>query len=202
MSCREEECSKLYEIVKDRLPALSHVEFQFTSKGLLIEVYGYESDVKSAWHEIKKVAKALKEALSTRSSMKKYSVDFIVQVIKKTFSPELLVEILRRMGHRALYVREENTIFSDVSFEEITKLAGQVAEKNSLLAKISRNTSTRYYLVACSILTSLTIDDIIEISRSLGLLDESENGRFIVKTDWRSAVDKFYKYYKQSISEK
>lgn len=197
ISCREEECSKLYEIVKDRLPALSHAEFIFTGKGLLVEVYGYESDVKTAWFEIKRTLKALKEAIASRSGMRKYSVDFVTQIIKKTFSPELLVEIVKKMGRRAIYVREENAILSDMQLEEITRVAENIAEKNAQLAKISGNTSTRYYLVACTILSGLTVEDVVEISRNLGLLDQGDD-RFIVKLDWRKAVEEFYKYYKQT----
>lgn len=196
--CREEECAKLYEIVKDRLPALSHVEFTFTSKGLFVEAYGYESDVKATWFEIKRVLRSLKEALSSRKGLRKYSVELITQTTRKTFSPELLVEVVKRMGYRAVFVREENTILSDMSFEEMTRLAEQIADKNTTLARISKNTSTRYYLVACTVLTGLPVEDVVKISQSLGLVEVDESGKVAVKSEWRSCIDKFYGSFKQS----
>lgn len=198
--CREEECSKLYELVKDRLPPLSHAEFSFTSEGLFIEMYGYETDVKSAWLEIRRVLKSLKEALSARRGLKKHSVELINQTIRKTFPPGLLVEIAKRLGREAVFARGENAILSDMSFEEITRLAELVAENNASLAKISKNTSTRYYLVACVVLTGLPVEEVVEISRSLGLVDVEEDGRVVVKLEWRSALDKFYRNSKQQSS--
>jgi hypothetical protein len=196
ISCREEECSKLYEIVKDKLPALSHIEFVFTNKGLLIEVYGYESDVKTAWFEIKRTLKALKEAMTPRSDMRKYSVDLITRITRRTFSPELLVEVIKRMGRRAVYVREENSIFSDMPLEEVTKVAESIAEKNAQLAKTCKNTSTRYFLVACTVISGLPVEDVVRISQEIRLLGQDE-GKYIVKSDWKRAVDEFYKCYKQ-----
>jgi len=193
--CKEEECFKLYEIVKDKLPALSYVELAITGKGLLVEVYGYESDVKTAWMEIRRIMKSIKEISSTHG-LKKYSVEFITRVTKKTFSPELLVEVIKRLGYRAVFLREENTVLSDMNFNNIVTLVERIAEQNALLAKISKNTSTRYYLVACVVLTGLPIEDVIRISRDLDLLDVNEEGKTVLKSEWKSSLNKFYKNFK------
>lgn len=199
ISCKEEECIKLYEFVKDRLPALSYVELTVTSKGLLVEIYGYESDIKTAWMEIRKIIKSIREVSSTRG-LKRYSVEFITQVTKKTFSPELLVEIIKRLGYRAVFLREENTLLSDMDFNNIVILVERIAEQNTMLAKISKNTSTRYYLVACAVLTGLPIEDIIKISRDLDLLFISEDGKVALKSEWKSSLNKFYKNFKPNLS--
>ena len=190
--CREDECLKLYELAKDKLPATSYVEFQLTSKGLVIEAYGYETDVKALWFELKKLLPPLKEALSTSKKVKKYEVGLVAKIIQKTFPPLVLVEVLKHKGYHARFLGESNSIESNASLEEVLEVASKVAELNIEAGKISRNTSTRYYIAALSALTGLPVEEVARLSVKHGLLRE-EGGVYVVTLDWREALNKALK---------
>lgn len=186
--CSGDECIKLYEILKDRIPLISYVELSITSKGLLIEAYGYESDIKDLWIEIKRILKPLRE-ISRKSGLRRYSVDFLVQTTRKTFPPRVLVEVLKRTSHIVEYSSEENIIITNAQSEEITGLIEKIHESLREASDISGNTSTRYYLVASSVLTRLTISEIVNTSLKLGILEQNEKGKYILLEEWEKALD-------------
>lgn len=195
--CREEECFKLYELLKDKIPPLSYARFDITEKGLLIEAYGYESDVKSLWFELRRILAPLKEAMNRSRRSKKYGVELIARTIRKTFPPGILVEVLKRRGYYAEFDSKESTITSDAPFDEIMDIAGKIADVNVQAGKVARNTSTRNYIVTLSVLTGLTVDDVVRLSVEYGVLGEN-NGKFVVREDWREALNKVLKTLKQT----
>jgi len=190
--CREDECFKLYELLKEKMPSVNYASFDVTEKGLLIEVYGYESDVKELWFEIKRLVGPLKE-ITRKSGVRKYSVDLITKMIKKTFPPRVLVEVLKRLNYYADLLEGENQLATNASFEEVVRLAEKTADLNNEASRVAGNTSTRNYIVALCIITGLSIDEIVKESLEQGLLSQNESGKYIVTRDWRSALDVFLK---------
>ncbi|MEM4557459.1 MAG: DUF2067 domain-containing protein [Desulfurococcaceae archaeon] len=197
LPCREEECFKLYELLKDKIPSLSYLRFDITEKGLLIEAYGYETDIKSLWFELKRTLGVLREAMSKSKRSRKYSVELITRTIRKTFSPAILVEVLKRKGYQAEFISEENVVVSDALFEEVLNIAEKIADYNMQASRIAKNTSTRNYIVACSALTGLSIDDVVKVSVNMGILEE-ENGKYVLREHWSEALDKVLKTIKRT----
>lgn len=193
ITCAEDECFKLYELVKDKIPAVSHVTIEITSRGLLVEAYGHETDVKELWYEIKRVVGPLKEAMR-KPGLKKYSVSLIVKTIHRTISPRILVEVLKRSSYSARYIDEEDAIYTNASFEEIVRYAERIAMLNEEVGRYVSTTSTRYYMIAACALSNLSISDVVKISIELGLIRQVDESRYVLNRDWRSALDLFLKH--------
>jgi len=200
--CREDECLKLYELLKERLPPVSYVSIELTNKGLLVEAYGYESDVKQLWIEAKKLIGPLKEVWG-KSGLKKYEVDLLARIARKTLPPRVLVEVLRKMLYVAEYDDNSNAITTNAPRDEVLKLAEKVAELNTIVGKYAANTSTRYFIIAGSVLSGLDPEEVVRISMSLGLLRQHENDEESEKKEltvnWKEALENFLKNVKKQV---
>ncbi|MEM4717567.1 MAG: DUF2067 domain-containing protein [Desulfurococcaceae archaeon] len=191
--CAEDECFRLYELVKDRIPSVSYVTIEITSKGLLIEAYGHETDVKELWYEIRRIVGPLKEAMR-KTGLKKYSISLITKTIHRTISPRILVEILKRSNYSARYVDDEDAIYTNALFEDIVNYARRIASLSEEVGKYATTTSTRYYIVTACALTNLPIGDVAKMSIKLGLIKQINDSKFVLNKDWRSALDLFLKH--------
>lgn len=196
VSCKEDECLKLYELLKDRMPSVNYVSMELTGRGLFVEVYGYETDVKDLWAEIKGLTSSLKE-ITRKSGLRRYEVSLLTKIIRKTFPPRLLAEVLKRMSHRVEYSGDEDVIVTDAPSEDVTRLAEKIAELNAYVGKYAANTSTRYFMVAGCILSGLAVEEMIKISTRLGLIEQLGEGKSTLTVDWKKALDEFLKNVKK-----
>lgn len=194
--CREDECIKLYELLKDRIPMVSQVTVEITDKGLIVEAFGYETDIKDLWFEIKRTVGPLRE-ITRRSGLRRYSVSLISRIINKTFPPRLLVEVLKKQLYNVEYSGEEDTIVTNADFNEIVRLADKLADLNNIASRLTSNTSTRYYIAAGSVLTGLDLEDLVRASLELGLLREVGEEKYALTLDWRVALDILLKNVKK-----
>lgn len=194
--CSEIECLKLYELLKEKIPSVNYVSMNITEKGLLIEAYGYESDIKDLWFEVKNIVGPLKE-VTRKKGIRKYKVSLLVKMIHKTFPPKLLVEVLNRMNYRAEYREIEDEVLTNAPLEVITNMAEKIANVNNEAGKLAMSTSTRYYVVAACVLTNLPIEDVVKYSIELGLMKNTQDNRYAIVTDWRTALDSFLKNVKR-----
>ncbi len=196
MPCSETECLKLYELLKEKAPSVNYMSMEVMDKGLLIEVYGYETDVKDLWFELKKITAPLKE-ITRKTGMRKYSVSILAKMIHRSFPPRLLVEVLRRMNYRAEYVEEEDIIASNAPLEVVASTAERVADLNKEVGKSAASTSTRYFMVAACTLTNLPLNEVIKYSFEHGLLRALQENKYVLAMDWRTALDLFLKNVKR-----
>lgn len=196
IQCKEDECLKLYELLKDRIPSINYVSMQITDKGLLLEACGYESDIKDLWVEIKKLIGPLKE-ITRKAPLRKYNINLITKMLHKTFPPRLLVEILKKMHYTVEYSSDEDSIFTNASLEEVLKLAERIADLNHKASELATNTSTRYYIIASCILGEMPLENAVELSADLNLLKQSKSGKYTLAVDWRAALGTFLKNVKK-----
>lgn len=194
--CKEDECLRLYELLKDRMPSINYVSMQITNKGLLLEAHGYESDIKDLWVEVKKLIGPLKE-IARKAALRKYNISLITKMIHKTFPPRLLVEVLKRMHHAVEYSSDEDCISTNAPLEEVLKLAEKIADLNYEATEMAANTSTRYYIIASCILCGMPLENVVELSTNLNLLKRSEGGKYVLAVDWRTALDTLLKNVKK-----
>lgn len=194
--CSEVECLKLYELLRDKMPSVSYVSMSITGSGLLIEAYGYESDVKDLWFEVKRIIGPLKE-ITRKTGMRRYSVPILVKMIHRTFPPRILVEVLKKMNYRAEYLESEDEVLTNAPLEVIVDVAEKIANLNNEVGRLAASTSTRYYIVAACALTNLPLEDVVRHSIEQGVLKPIADNRYTISVDWRTALDLFLKNIKR-----
>lgn len=193
--CRGDECLKIYELLKDYMGSIMYAELRITSKGLVMETYSYETDIKNFWIYIRRLIGSLREA-SGRMGMHKYSVELLTKMSRATFPPRLLVELLRRLNYSAEFSSEESAIITNASIEKVLELIGKIVELNSRARELAETTSARYYLVACSILTGKPLTEVVKLSLSAGIIKSSDKGKYSLELNWREALDSALKSIK------
>lgn len=186
--CREEECLKIYDLLKDKIPLVNQVLIEFTKSGILIEAYGYETDIKNLWYEVKKTTRSLRE-IERGIGLRRYSISLISRIIHDTFPPRLLVEALKKMHYSAEYSDEGDVIVSNADLETVVKTASKISELNKITSRRASNTSTRYFLISASTVTDLEVEKVVKKAIELGLLEEVDEGKVILRLDWRQALD-------------
>ncbi|ACL11741.1 DUF2067 family protein [Desulfurococcus amylolyticus] len=191
--CRGEECLKLYELVKERVPSIEHVEFAVTSNGLIVDAYGYETDLKKLWIELKNYSRMAKGV--SGPGLQAFSIDVIVKLTRKTFPPEVLVKILEKQGYKARL--EDGTIYTNIEKNRILELVERISELNTAIRGRVKGTAARYFIITVTIITGLQLDDAINHAVEAGLLGVDESGLYVLKHEWRDAVDLFIKSFKQ-----
>lgn len=188
--CRGDECIKLYEYVKEKAPSIEYVEYEVSDNGLIINAYGYESEVKKLWSMVKNYVKVWKGIVEKPGS---YRVDALVKVTRKTFPPEVLVIVLEKQGYFAEYNSGDGVIYTNAGSERVIELINRISELNSIVKDMVKGTATRYFALASSILTGLQPAEVLEVASRLGLAEPSDEGRYALKYEWRRAIDLFIK---------
>ncbi len=183
--CRGDECLELATIISEKTPIVEALDIDITNSGLMITMYGYKTDIKRAWENIKSIVKNYKVTTAFGKTTKKYSLQFLVETTRKTFPPQLLVEILNYMGYKALYNNEE--IITDASLD----LVIEVINKINIIAENIRyklkGKTTKYYVIAAPIITGKSVEEIIHASMEKGLMAKN-NDELIITKEWRKAL--------------
>ncbi len=193
VNCSGEECLKIAEIIRENI-TVTEVHIDIKDYGLVIEIYGYKSDVKNAWNKIKKLVAMYKNVSRTiKGGEVLYPVEYIVSLIKKTFPPLLLVEVLKRKGYSSRY--EDGKIITNAEIEEVKSIAEKIADIINEIRYDVKGTTSKYFVAAASILLGLEPSEVIEkaINHGLMYLDEDEKAR--IRYEWRQALDKFVKIF-------
>lgn len=189
--CRGEECISLSEFLLENMAGFVDVTMRVVDDGVLIEIYGYKSEVRDAWTKIKKLLSMYSEQFPAgRKGRYRYSLEAVVRRVRHTFPPQLLAEIAARMGR--FLAAQEGYLETDMSPEELYGLASRIAEAMEEVRYEVRGRTTKYYVVAASILSSKPIPDVIDESMELGILGEDEDtGKPVLRYEWRQALDKY-----------
>lgn len=201
ISCREEECLKLADLIKDNISTLEAL-IDVKDYGIEIVLYGYKTDVRRAWEKIKQIVSFYKELTqATRSKVKRIPVSHIVSLTKKTFPPTLLAEILARKGYRSRYA--SGVIETDADLEVLKSIVEKISEVYERIKYSVRGTTTKYFITASSILLDLDPDYVIDECLKTGLLKVSgEEDKPKLAKEWRQALDDFIKYIRERSSSR
>ncbi|MCS7128286.1 MAG: DUF2067 domain-containing protein [Sulfolobales archaeon] len=62
ISCRGDECLKLIEVLRSSLN-VNEATVSISEGGIIIELYGYKTDIKRSWSKSRKVVRAFKKSL-------------------------------------------------------------------------------------------------------------------------------------------
>lgn len=196
INCRGEECNKLSEIIMENIPSIEQLDVAVTNQGLYITIYGYKSEIKSIWRKIRDIVNSYKSSIVLSRGYSKVSVEYLFNKFKQTLPPKLLVFILNKLGYRAEYSLDKNTILTNAPLETIEEVANRVIElMNNLKHKVS-GSITKYYVIASCILTNQTIDNVLTIGLEINHLYIDENGKYRLRIDWKKALEEVINKFK------
>ncbi len=191
IKCHSDECLKLAELIRDKAPAVESMNITIEQSGLRIDMYGYKSDVRNAWIYIKRLVSAYKSAIVEKRGLREISIDFLVEKVGRTFPPRLLEFIVRKKGHKARV--EGDRIITDADLDEIIDTIKRIVEVLDKIRFSVKGTACKYFIVASALLADKSYQAIIEEGLRAHILDKDEDGRIILKKEWRSAVDQILK---------
>ncbi|MCY0868476.1 MAG: DUF2067 domain-containing protein [Desulfurococcus sp.] len=191
--CRGERCLELYEALKERIPPLSYLELEVTDNGIIVNAYGYEVDVKKLWRELKSFA-GLKRG-EVHQGLNSYRVDMIVKASGVTFPLEVLLLVLKAQGYTASIV--ENTLYTNAGVDHVVNTARRISELNTMVKSVVKGKAARYYVVASAVALGLQLEDVIQRSLELGVMEADDSGLYVLRKEWRRAVEEFVKLSKR-----
>ncbi len=188
ISCRGEECYRIAEFIKENI-GVPEISITFRENGLYIELYGYKSDIRNAWARIKQLIRMYRQAHVPTAVGHRVSIEYIVSNIKKTFPPQLLVEVLKRKGYEARYDGE--AIETSASLDTLIGLADSIADIISSLKYRVRGSTAKHLIAASTLLTGKPLEKVIDELVEKGYLYYDEDDKIRIKHEWRSALDSY-----------
>jgi hypothetical protein len=199
VNCRHNECIEIIQRVSEKLPSIDTVEYEVREGGMLIEMYGYSTDIKKAWTVIKEYIKH--PGRQGGKGMFKYSLKTLSKQAGKTFPPAVLVKLLNLKGFRAQYSSIDEAIHTDAGLEVLMDLINRVDAAVALVRDKVKGTAGKYYLTTLMIATGLGLEDVVNESLRLGHLRvNEEDGLLTLAVEWDKGVDEFIKKYRLSSS--
>ena len=195
--CRGEECFKLAELIREKIPSVEYVDITIEEDGLYITMYGYKTDIKYAWEYIRRLVSSYKSSITTlRGGIKRIKIAYLVEKTRKTFPPIVLVEILERLGYKAGLNQEKTEIYTDAPTELIEEIVNKIWEVINAIKYDVRGTTSKYFVVVSSIVLKMDPEQVLSRAYSMGIMDKDEEGKYRIKKEWRKALNEFISEYK------
>ena len=195
--CRGEECFKLAELIREKIPSVEYLDITIEEDGLYITMYGYKTDIKYAWEYIRRLVSSYKSSITTlRGGIKRIKIAYLVEKTRKTFPPIVLVEILERLGYKAGLNQEKTEIYTDAPTELIEEIVNKIWEVINAIKYGVRGTTSKYFVVVSSIVLKMDPEQVLSRAYSMGIMDKDEEGKYRIKKEWRKALNEFISEYK------
>lgn len=190
--CTSDECFKLAELIREKAPQVEFIDIEIRDKGLYIEMYGYKTDIKNAWEYIRRLISSAKAVESyAKPGIRRIKIEYLVERKKKTFSPILLAEVLKLRGFKADLSDYKDEIITDAPMKVIDELIDKIWDYIEKIKYYVRGATTKYFVVASSILSGLDPGEVIIKSANIGLLYKDEDDKYRLKKEWRRAISEF-----------
>jgi len=195
--CRGEECFKLAELIREKIPSVEYLDITIEEDGLYITMYGYKTDIKYAWEYIRRLVSSYKSSITTlRGGIKRIKIAYLVEKTRKTFPPIVLVEILERLGYKAGLNQEKTEIYTDAPTELIEEIVNKIWEVINAIKYDVRGTTSKYFVVVSSIVLKMDPEQVLSRAYFMGIMDKDEEGKYRIKKEWRKALNEFISEYK------
>ncbi len=195
--CKGEECFKLAELIKEKIPSVEYIDITIEEDGLYIIMYGYKTDIKYAWEYIRRLVSSYKSSITTlKGGVKRIKIEYLVEKIRKTFPPIVLVEILERLGYKAGLNQDKTEIYTDAPLELIEEIVNKIWEVINVIKYDVRGTTTKYFVVVLSIVLKMEPEQVLSRAHSMGIMDKDEEGKYRIKKEWRKALNEFINEYR------
>ncbi|WP_440060242.1 DUF2067 family protein [Thermogladius sp. 4427co] len=194
IKCVDEPCEKLAEAIGDRISLLGEYNIRIENNYIIIELYGYESDIKKAWFKIKSL---LGVPAKGGKGLAGYRLDYFFRELGATFSPRILVEVLKRRGFVVETGEDASIIYTNAGREIVVDIARRIIELSNNIPKDVKGSSTRYYLVTLGVLTGVSIQELVDKAVELGHIRRDREGLRLA-VEWVRGVEEFLKRLKLS----
>ncbi|MET1159386.1 MAG: DUF2067 family protein [Thermoprotei archaeon] len=194
--CKGDLCLKLAEIINEKAPAVEHAEIKISDNGLYITLYGYKTDVRNAWEYIKRIASLYLSAIRDTGGIKRIKLEYLVDRLRRTFPPRLLAAILNYMGYRCEYDHDKNELVTDAPLEIIEDIAKKIAEIIDSIKYDVRGTTTKYYVVAASIILNTDLETVYRIGVEKKHLVLDEDGKYRIRIYWKQAIEELIREHR------
>lgn len=195
--CRGEECFKLAELIKEKIPSVEYVDITIEEDGLYITMYGYKTDIKYAWEYIRRLVSSYKSSITTlRGGIKRIKIEYLVEKTRKTFPPIVLVEILEHLGYKAGLNQDKTEIYTDAPTELIEEIVNKIWEVINAIKYDVRGTTSKYFVVVSSIVLKMDPEQVLSRAYSMGIMDKDEEEKYRIKKEWRKALNEFISEYR------
>ncbi len=177
---------KLNERLREAI-RVPYAEIRAEKDGRLrIMLVGVEADVKESWFRIKNVVAELWE-LYNLSKRGEVSIEAIVREIRRTFPPQALVEALRLRGYNADLL-EGNVLRTNAPLDVVLELASRIAEILDEVKFDVKGTAAKRVVAAVAAAFDVSPFEVIEIGRRADVFEEGEDGKIVLKREWRQAI--------------
>lgn len=181
---------KLYEKLAQAIKA-PYAEIRVKGGKVYVEVVGTGYEVREAWVRLRNALRDLWE-LSRAETEGRIAVDALAREAGRTFPPEALVYALRLRGYRASLERGEEglVVATNAPLEEAVSLARAVAEAVEAVRFTVRGTAARRAVAALAAGLGLPPDEVVAAGLEEGVFAEDEDGKAVLRMEWRRAVSR------------
>ena len=182
------EVEKLYDRLNEAI-RVTQAELRIEKGRLFITLWGTEAQIKETWFRVKQVIGELWELYRLRRSGEA-SVDAIVKEAGRTFPPEALVEALRIRGYSAEYDSDTHTVRTNAPADTVIAFARRIAEVIDELRFRVSGTAIKRVIAAVAVGLEVPVDMVIEFGLKMRVFEENEEGKVVLKEEWRRAIRK------------
>jgi len=180
---------RVFELVSEELKVPQAIVRIESGRKLRLILVGTEAQVKEAWLRVKNLVNRLWD-LYRLSRTGEASIDTIVKEAGRTFPPEALVYSLKIAGYTAEYDKDRGVIKSNAPAELVIKHAKAIAETIDQLKYLVKGTAIKKLIAALVVGLNTTIETVLEYGLKSGVMDRTDEGKYVLKVEWRQALRK------------
>jgi len=198
LNCIDEQtCIELVNTLLENLPVTTCISYRIRGNKLEIVVQGLKHDVQGIWALIRHYySDLLKVKAQKMKEFKEYPIRYIVSKIRRTFPPDIVVEILKAKGYKADL--EDDRITTNASLDVVSDIAFKVAKILDEIRYDVVGKSTKKIVVYASILLDKDPKDVIGVLINEGILvEDKELGKPKLVVNLEQAIKKIKTIYKQ-----
>ncbi|RLG80393.1 MAG: DUF2067 domain-containing protein [Thermoprotei archaeon] len=195
VQCRGSDCFKLAELIKEKTPTVEYIDVSVTENGIYISVYGYKTDVKNVWRHIRKLVSLYYSAVREFKGLRRVKIEYLVDKLKRTFPPRLLVVIINHMGYRCELAEKGEEIITEAPLELIESVASTIICKLDEIKYDVKGITAKYYVVAGSALLGIPVDEVYKLGIKHGHLWVDNEGKFRLRVEWKQGLNELLEKY-------
>lgn len=190
---------ELINTLLDNLPPTTLIYYRIRGDKIEITVQGLKHEVQGIWALIKHYySDIMKVKSQTAKQVKEYPITYIVSKIRRTFPPDVLVEVLRTLGYTA-EIRDDS-VLTNADLDKIISIASKIADIIDRIKYEVVKKSTKKIIAYAAIVLDKEPEKVIEELKNAGILvEDDEAGKPMIRMDIAQAIRRIKTIYKQGL---